>query len=251
MDTLTPEWPGLPENVGALLTLRSGGISLAPYDDGVTGGNGFNIATHVGDDPEHVRQNRAQLRSLLPAEPAWLTQTHSTMVVDAETATNAPEADASLTTERGVVCVAMTADCLPVLFCDARGTMVAAAHAGWRGLADGVLQATVNAMRNKGANDILAWFGPTIGAQAFEVGGDVRQAFADGGLSPAGGFVPIDGAPGKYLGDMVLLARAALAGVGVTKIAGGGHCTVTDWRHFYSFRRDEITGRMASLIWLK
>ncbi|MEA5098539.1 MAG: peptidoglycan editing factor PgeF [Burkholderiaceae bacterium] len=251
MNTFIPDWPGLPTNVGALQTVRSGGASAAPYDDGTTGGHGFNLALHVGDDPQQVRQNRALLRALLPAEPAWLTQTHSTTVVDAASATNAPEADASVTTERGVVCVVMTADCLPVLLCDARGTLVAAAHAGWRGLADGVLQATVEAMRAKGAADILAWFGPAIGPQAFEVGDDVRQAFAAGGIDPADGFAPIDGNSGKYLGDMTALARAALAGVGVSRIAGGGLCTVTDWRRFYSFRRDDITGRMASLIWLK
>ncbi|MBS1170327.1 MAG: hypothetical protein H6R01_1245 [Burkholderiaceae bacterium] len=251
MNLLTPEWPGLPDNVGALLTLRSGGVSLAPYDDGASGENGFNLASHVGDKPEHVRANRAMLRRLLPSEPAWLTQVHGTRVVDAATTSDAPEADASIASKRGAVCVTMTADCLPVLFADAQGSVVAAAHAGWRGLADGVLQATVEAMRVRGAKDILAWFGPAIGPQAFEVGDDVRQAFAAGGIAPEGGFLPIDGSPGKYLGDMYALARAALAQAGVTNIAGGGLCTVTDWRHFYSFRRDEVTGRMASLIWLK
>ncbi|MBS1187636.1 MAG: hypothetical protein H6R04_1654 [Burkholderiaceae bacterium] len=251
MNILTPEWPGLPDNVGALLTLRSGGVSRAPYDDGASGEHGFNLAAHVGDEPEHVRANRAMLRRLLPSEPAWLTQVHGIHVVDAAATAGAPEADASIASEPGAVCVTLTADCLPVLFADARGTVVAAAHAGWRGLADGVLQATVAAMRARGADEILAWFGPAIGPQAFEVGDDVLQAFAAGGIDPANGFTPIDGSPDKYLGDMYALATVALAQAGVTQIAGGGLCTVTDWRRFYSFRRDETTGRMASLIWLK
>ena len=248
---LTPDWIDAPANVGALLTLRGGGVSLAPYDDGVSGSHGFNLAAHVGDHPEHVHQNRALLRPHLPAEPAWLTQVHGIRVVDAASASDAPEADASIATEPGVVCVTMTADCLPVLFCDARGTVVAAAHAGWRGLADGVLEATVAAMRTKGADDIVAWLGPAIGPQQFEVGDDVLHAFASRGINPPGAFSPIAGETDKYLADIYALARTALAGVGVTRISGGGLCTVSDARHFYSFRRDKITGRMASLVWLK
>lgn len=251
MNILTPDWSGAPDNVGSLLTLRHGGASHAPYDDGLSGRNGFNLAAHVGDDPQHVQQNRARLRQHLPAEPAWLTQVHGIRVVDAANATDAPEADASITDERGVVCVTLTADCLPVLFCDVKGTVVAAAHAGWRGLADGVLEATVTAMRDQGADEILAWLGPAIGPQQFEVGDDVLQAFSERDLNPPGAFRAADHAPGKFLGDLYTLARAALAQVGVERIAGGGLCTMTDARRFYSFRRDQTTGRMASMIWLK
>ena len=251
MKFLNPDWPALPNNIGALTTLRSGGVSHAPYDDGVTGGNGLNLASHVGDNPEHVRQNRALLRPLLPSEPAWLTQTHSTKVVNAASANNAPEADASITSERGVVCVTMTADCLPVLFCDVKGTVVAAAHAGWRGLADGILEQTVLQLRASGAEDILAWFGPAIGQQSFEVGEDVLQAFAIRGENRREAFTPIASQPGKYLADIYLLARLTLNDVGVDRISGGDFCTLIDKTRFYSFRRDETTGRMASLIWLK
>lgn len=251
MKFLTPDWADIPDNIGALTTLREGGMSLAPYDDGITGRNGLNLASHVGDDPEHVRQNRALLRPFLPSEPVWLMQTHSTKVVDAARATHAPEADASLTTERSVVCVTLTADCLPVLLCDAKGTVVAAAHAGWRGLADGILEQTVLRMRASGAEDILAWFGPAIGPQSFEVGDDVLQAFAARGENRRKAFKPIVGQPGKYLSDIYLLARQTLNDVGVDRISGGGLCTVIDQTRFYSFRRDEVTGRMASLIWLK
>lgn len=251
MKFLTPDWPDAPDNIGAITTLRTGGASLAPYDGGVTGRNGLNLAAHVGDNPEHVRQNRALLRPILPSEPVWLTQTHSTIVVDAASASNAPEADASITTERSVVCVTLTADCLPVLFCDAEGTVVAAAHAGWRGLADGILEQTVLQMRAAGAKDILAWFGPAIGPQSFEVGDDVLQAFVAHGENRREAFAPIAGQPGKYLADIYLLARQTLNDVGVDRTSGGGLCTVIDKNRFYSFRRDDVTGRMASLIWLK
>ena len=251
MDLLIPDWPDAPKNIGAFTTLRTGGVSLAPYDDGITGKNGFNLALHVGDHPERVAQNRALLRTALPTEPAWLTQTHSIIVHDAATVTGAPEGDASFATERGVVCVAMTADCLPVLFCDAKGMIVAAAHAGWRGLADGVLEATVNTLRDKGAQDLLAWMGPAIGPQSFEVGEEVIDAFTSRVPDTRAGFRPMAGNAGKYLGDMYQLARIVLNKVGVTRIAGGSLCTVQDKKRFYSFRRDDVTGRMASVIWLK
>lgn len=249
--TIFPDWADAPANVGALTTLRSGGVSLAPYDDGITGKNGLNLAAHVGDNPEFVRQNRARLRRLLPSEPAWLSQTHSTIVVDASHAINAPEADASFATERGVVCATLTADCLPVLLCDAQGTVVAAAHAGWRGLADGILEQTVQAMRGAGAQDILAWFGPAIGPGSFEVGNDVLEAFIARGENRRTAFAPLAGQHGKYLADIYQLARMTLNEVGVKRISGGGLCTVIDRHRFYSYRRDEVTGRMASLIWLK
>ena len=251
MEVIYPHWVDAPANVRALTTLRSGGVSLAPYDDGITGKNGLNLATHVGDNPELVRQNRARLRRLLPSEPAWLSQTHSTIVVDAAQVTDAPEADASFATKSGVVCATLTADCLPVLLCDAQGTVVAAAHAGWRGLADGILEQTVQTMRRAGAQDILAWFGPAIGPESFEVGNDVLEAFVARGENRRAVFAPLAGQDGKYLVDIYQLARMTLKDVGVERISGGGLCTVIDRNRFYSYRRDEVTGRMASLIWLK
>src|SRR5438034_5531779 len=155
MHLLIPDWPDLPRNIGALSTTRQGGVSSIPYDDGSGGGDGgMNLGTHVGDRPDAVQRNRALLRDVLPAEPCWLTQVHGTRVVDAARASGVPEADASLTGERGVVCVVQTADCLPVLFCDSNGTTVGAAHAGWRGLAAGVLENTVASMRDVGAGEI-------------------------------------------------------------------------------------------------
>lgn len=250
MDLIVPEWTRAPENVGALSTTRRGGRSAGPYDD-ADGGGGLNLGIHVGDDPEAVRANRALLKSLLPAEPVWLTQVHGTRVVDAGTAAGAPEADASIATVPGVVCAIQTADCLPVLFCDTAGKAVGAAHAGWRGLAGGVLENTVAAMRDAGASEIVAWLGPAIGPQRFEVGPDVYDAFTvkDGGMAAA--FQPLAGSHGKYLADIYALARRTLQGAGVQDISGGGLCTVTGQKRFYSFRRDKVTGRMASLIWLK
>ena len=250
MDLIVPDWIGVPANVGALSTTRRGGFSPAPYDDGA-GSGGLNLGVHVNDEPELVRQNRARLRELLPAEPAWLTQVHGAQVLNAADIEDAPQADASIATRPGIVCAIQTADCLPVLFCDVHGRAVGAAHAGWRGLAGGILENTLSCMRNAGAGEILAWLGPAIGPQCFEVGQDVFDAFVarDGGMAAA--FIPLQGQPGKYLADIYALARTTLNKAGVTKIFGGGFCTVTDASHFYSYRRDRITGRMASLIWLK
>ena len=244
------QWPGLPANVGALSTTRSGGLSVAPYDD-ANGCGGLNLGTHVGDAPEAVAGNRALLRALLPAEPAWLTQVHGTRVLDAAAVAGAPEADASIATQPGAVCAIMTADCMPVLLADAAGRVVGAAHAGWRGLAAGVLQNTVAAMRDAGAGEILAWLGPGIGPQAFEVGEDVRDAFAHLGAASVAAIAPMTAKPGKFLADLPALARLVLAQLGVSSVAGGSDCTVADARRFYSYRRDRVTGRMASLIWLK
>ena len=244
------QWPGLPASIGALSTLRSGGVSLAPYDDG-QGGGGLNLGTHVGDSPDAVARNRALLKAALPAEPAWLTQVHGTQVVDAATVSAAPQADASFATRPGVVCAIMTADCMPVLLADTRGRVVGAAHAGWRGLAAGVIENTVAAMREAGAGELMAWLGPTIGPRAFEVGADVPEAFARLGPEASQAFVPLPSAAGKYLADLPVLARLILARCGVTRVAGGDACTVSDARRFYSFRRDRVTGRMASLIWIK
>ncbi|HJV82627.1 peptidoglycan editing factor PgeF [Noviherbaspirillum sp.] len=249
MDFITPDWINVPDNVGAISTTRTGGFSLAPYDDG-TGGGGLNLGTHVGDDPDAVAKNRVLLRTLLPTEPAWLSQVHGTVVLDAADAADAPNADASIATRAGIVCVIQTADCLPVLFCDVQGRVVGAAHAGWRGLASGVLENTVSRMRDAGAGDILAWMGPAIGPRSFEVGQDVFDAFVERDASMASAFRALPDQR-KYLADIYSLARTRLASAGVGQVYGGGLCTVTDARRFYSYRRDKVTGRMASLIWLK
>ncbi len=249
LPTVALHWPGLPAGVNALSTTRRGGISRPPFDDGA-GGGGLNLGTHVGDDPVAVAHNRALLRAQLPSEPAWLTQVHGMRVLDASGAIGAPEADASISDRPGVVCTIMTADCMPVLLADAGGRVVGAAHAGWRGLAAGILENTVEAMRKAGAGQVLAWLGPGIGPLAFEVGDDVRAAFAHLGPQAPAAFHRIDGVAGKYRADLPALARLALARAGVTDVAGGTDCTVSDPARFYSYRRDRVTGRMASLIWL-
>lgn len=237
---ISPDWPA-PANVRALLSTRNGGISQAPYAS-------LNFGDHVGDDPLHVLQNRALLRQLLPAEPCWLKQVHGTRVADAAATAGVIEADASVAQRTGTVCAIMTADCLPLLLCDRSGSVVAAAHAGWRGLLDGVLENTVAAMHRPGG-EILAYLGPAIGPDAFEVGDEVRSAFIDRDPVAAAAFKPA-GRAGKWLADLYLLARQRLAGVGVTAVYGGSECTYSDAGRFFSYRRDAVTGRMASLIWL-
>ena len=234
-----PEWPA-PARVRALQTLRSGGVSPAPYD-------GLNLGDHVGDLPENVAANRSRLSSVLPAEPRWLQQVHGATVVDGDGLVQPEAADGVYARLPGVVCGVMTADCLPVLFCDAAGSVVAAAHAGWRGLAAGVLENTVKAMGVPAAN-LMAWLGPAIGPGAFEVGDEVRAAFVTADRSASGAFVP--GRPGKWLADIYALARLRLNACGVGQVFGGGFCTVSDRERFFSYRRDGVTGRMASLIWL-
>ncbi|MFM9434474.1 polyphenol oxidase [Janthinobacterium sp. CG_23.3] len=256
---LLPHWPDAPANIGALTTMRGGGVSPAPYGDG-RGGGGLNLGVHVGDQAELVQRNRYLLQGVLPASPAWLTQVHGSVVLDAARVVAdaaAPVADASFAAARGAVCAVLTADCLPVLFCDAGGKVVAAAHAGWRGLAGGVLERTVQAMRGAGAGDVLAWLGPAIGPGQFEVGADVLQAFRDGAADAAAlervdaAFAPLAARPGKYLADIYALARNVLRGVGVERVAGGDCCTASETARFYSYRRDGVTGRQASLIWRK
>jgi YfiH family protein len=249
MQLLIPEWQMAPANVGAMTTLRQGGWSQGPYGDG-KGGGGLNLATHVEDAPDDVLRNRAMLRSILPAEPLWLTQVHGTDVAEVESAMPAAQADACVASTAGVVCVMMTADCLPVLFCDIDGKVVGAAHAGWRGLAAGVLEQTVAAMRGRGAGEIQAWLGPAIGAQHFEVGQDVVDTFVSIHATDRKAFAPITGRQGKFMADIYQLARHRLAQVGVVRVTGGDLCTVSDPR-CYSYRRDKLTGRMASLIWLR
>ncbi|MGV7207489.1 peptidoglycan editing factor PgeF [Oxalobacteraceae bacterium A2-2] len=255
---LLPHWPDQPSGVGALSTTRRGGVSPAPYDDGM-GHGGLNLGVHVGDAPHYVVRNREILRALLPAEPAWLSQVHGTAVVDAGRVApqEVPEADASIATRGGVVCAILTADCLPVLLADVEGRVVGAAHAGWRGLAAGVLESTVEAMRAAGAGQLTAWMGPAIGQYQFEVGPDVEQAFmrAVHNESDArhvqAAFSGIEGKPRKYLADIYALARHRLQRAGVARVSGGEYCTVSNSARFYSFRRDGVTGRQATLVWIK
>jgi YfiH family protein len=240
-DWLVPDWPA-PAAVHAVTTTRAGGVSTGAWSS-------MNPADHVGDTPSAVAANRAHLRAVLglPAAPVWLQQVHGDRVVDAATAGPRPEADAAWTDRPGVVCAVLTADCLPVVFADRAGSCVAAAHAGWRGLAAGVLEATV-ARLPAAPPDLLAWLGPAIGPAAFEVGGEVRAAFVDRDARAAGAFTP--GAEGRWFADLHALARLRLAACGVTAVYGGGACTYSDAVRFFSYRRDGTTGRMATLVWL-
>jgi polyphenol oxidase len=241
-DWIVPDWPAPPQ-VRALITTRAGGASRSAYA-------GLNLGLHTGDDIEAVTRNRASLRQWLPAEPLWLRQVHGTKVVEADTAEGNPEADAALAHRPGTVCAALTADCLPLLLCDQAGTMVAAVHAGWRGLCSGVIEQTLQAM-DRSPMDVLAYLGPAIGPEAYEVGAEVREAFiaADPGDATESAFAP--GAPGKFYADLYALARRRLARGGVARIYGGGYCTYTERERFFSYRRDGVTGRMASLIWIE
>jgi YfiH family protein len=239
-----PDWP-VPGPVKSLMTTRQGGVSSAPWDS-------FNLGDHVGDDPQHVAANRARLRQDLPAEPLWLKQIHGARVVDPGVASDR-EADAAFTRSPAMVCAVLVADCLPVLFCDGAGSVVAAAHAGWRGLASGVLEAAVAAM-GVAPEDVLAWMGPAIGPRAFEVGDEVRQVFVRQHAEAASAFTaqPSGGeSRQKWLADIYQLARLRLNHAGVTAIYGGGRCTYGEPGEFFSYRRDGVTGRMAALIWLE
>lgn len=237
-DWLTPHWPA-PAWVRACVTTRAGGVSVAPYES-------FNLAAHVEDDPAAVTKNRQRLLSQLGCRPAWLQQVHGIAVVQADPEC-VEQADASWTATPGVACTVMTADCLPALFCDRAGTRVAAAHAGWRGLANGVLEATLDALAVE-PQDTLVWLGPAIGPQAFEVGAEVREAFVSQHTQAASAFVPSTN-DGRFMAEIYQLARIRLAARGITAVYGGGFCTVNDER-FYSYRRAAQTGRFASLIWL-
>lgn len=237
-DWLLPDWPA-PSRVKACVTTRSGGVSLEPFDS-------LNLGEHVEDDPLAVAKNRQRLVSQLGCQPAWLHQVHGIGVVEADSAAVAT-ADASWTTAPGVACTVMTADCLPVLFCDRAGTQVAAAHAGWRGLAGGVLEATLDTLAGA-PEELLVWLGPAIGPAAFEVGAEVREAFVAVHPSASSAFVPSHN-PQRFFADIYQLARIRLAARGVMAVYGGGFCTYNDPR-FYSYRRSARTGRFASLIWL-
>jgi YfiH family protein len=232
----------LPQGVRAAFSTRAGGVSAAPCDS-------FNLATHVGDQPAAVAANRARLTSLLalPSEPAWLEQVHGTEVSDLDASTITPRtADASMTRAAGRVCVVMVADCLPVLFATRDGQRVAAAHAGWRGMAAGVLERTVGALGVEGAG-LTAWLGPAISSQHFEVGDEVRAAFLESDRGAGDCFVK--NSRGRWQADLVGLARRRLAALGVVHVSGGAWCTYTDRPRFFSYRRDGGGGRMAALIW--
>lgn len=240
-DWLKPDWPA-PEHVQAVCTTRSGGVSIAPFDT-------LNLGDHVGDNPTAVAQNRQLVTELLalPSSPFWLQQVHGVKVAQQNVDNLGCPADASVSFKTKEVCVVMTADCLPVLFCDRAGTRVAAAHAGWRGLCDGVLEETVRALGCE-PTEILAWLGPAIGPQAFEVGDEVRAAFMAHHQQAVAAFKPLS--EGKWLADIYELGRQRLAAMGVMAVYGGDLCTYTQQDLFFSFRRDGQTGRMASLIWL-
>jgi polyphenol oxidase len=235
---LQPDWPA-PPNVYAATTLRTGGLSLGNYAS-------LNLATHVGDTSSLVSQNRRIVKTMLslPSEPVWLNQIHSNRVVKASVLSTPPQADASFTDQPDVVCAIMTADCLPLLACSADGTEIAAIHAGWRGLLDGIIDNSINALHDR---DVLVWLGPAIGTERFEVGGEVRSAF----VSKSNEYAPAFKQHGqdKWLADIYQLARINLAMLDIDKVYGGGMCTVTDQERFFSYRRDKDTGRMATLIW--
>ncbi len=238
---IMPDWT-VPPQVKAYSTTRWGGVSLPPYDS-------LNLGAHTGDDPQAVAHNRQLLQQALqlPSEPAWLQQIHSGTPVELP-ALPTPQADAAYTHQANTVCAVLTADCMPVLFCNASGTCVAAAHAGWRGLAGGVLENTLSAAQFIPAHTSV-WLGPAIGAQAFEVGEEVREAFVAHLPVAAQAFQPVLDKPGHWLADLYLLARQRLQHAGVTQIFGGGFCTLQNPQTFFSYRRDTITGRMATLIY--
>ena len=240
-DFIVPDWPA-PANVRAIVTTRNGGVSKGDFAS-------LNLADHVGDDPLAVAENRRLLRQQvvdLPEDPFWLRQIHGTLCADVTRDKPGIEADASWSNVAGKVCAVLTADCLPLLLCDESGRIVSAIHAGWQGLAKGVIEASVETLP-VAPDRLLAWMGPAIGPKTFEVGADVRDQFVSRTAEAAEAFVSI--APDKWLGDLYLLARQRLNALGVTRIYGGGECTVTDRQRFFSFRRDKVTGRMASLIW--
>jgi YfiH family protein len=237
-DWLIPDWPA-PAGIKSCVTTRSGGVSQAPFDS-------FNLGDHVDDDPRAVAANRLRLTSELHIEAAWLKQVHGVAVAEADP-TQVVEADASWTATPGIACTIMTADCLPALFCNRAGTQVAAAHAGWRGLAAGVLEAAADSL-DAAPEDIMVWLGPAIGQPSFEVGAEVREAFISSHPQTDEAFIPSKN-PGRFMADIYALARLRLAAFGITAVYGGGFDTVTDPR-FYSYRQGARNGRFASLIWI-
>lgn len=238
---ITPNWPA-PAHIHAVCTTRIGGISQPPYDS-------LNLGDHVGDDPTAVAQNRHMLSQALtlPSPPCWITQVHGTRAINTQNWQAGDEADASYATTSNAVCAVMTADCLPILLCDKQGHYVAAIHAGWRGLADGIIEATI-AQAPCEPSQILAWLGPAIGPQSFEANDDVRDIFLSQQPADETGFTPLQ--EQKWLVDMYHIARHRLATMGVSDVYGEADCTVRNPDRFFSFRRDGETGRMASLIWI-
>ncbi|RBW48209.1 peptidoglycan editing factor PgeF [Marinobacter sp. F3R11] len=240
-----PDWPA-PENIHALCTTRAGGVSQPPWAS-------LNLGAHVGDAAEHVLENRQRLADAckLPVGAfGWLNQVHGTRVVDLSAGdfAGAPDADASFTRVAGKACAILTADCLPVILCDQDGTTVAAAHAGWRSLCNGVLENLVARMELPG-DRLMAWLGPAIGPQAFEVGPEVKAAFTGQYPQAEVAFSSLGARKGHYMADIYRLARQRLGMLGVKNISGGTFCTVADSQRFYSYRRDGVTGRMVTLIW--
>lgn len=265
LNFIIPNWPA-PANVKALQTTRNGGVSLKPYAS-------LNLGAHVNDDALAVAKNRQLLSRYLPSEPVWVNQVHGVEVIDAAQSTCLQNADASFATKKNVVCVTMTADCLPVLLCDNAGTVVAAVHAGWRGLCDGALEASIHAVcraANITPNQLMAWLGPAIGPNAFEVGAELRAQFIAKDAQAAQAFKLRGDKGDKWLCNIYQIAMQRLNNVGVTQIYGAttcklhdknhdenheenqgeNFCTYTDEVNFFSYRRDNVTGRMASLIWL-
>ncbi|MBY4675530.1 peptidoglycan editing factor PgeF [Marinobacterium arenosum] len=246
MKLIQADWPA-PAHIKAVTSTRQGGVSLAPYDS-------LNLGDHVGDNPAHVADNRHRLVSTLglTQSPQWLEQVHGIDLVEARADGQLRSADACWSERAGQACVVMTADCLPVFFTDKQGSKVAVAHAGWRGLCDGVLENTLAVFAEPA--EVLVWLGPAIGPDAFEVGDEVRQKFCDRQASADAAFRPVvdeSGQPDKWLADLYLLARLRLQRAGVRSIHGGGFCTYHDSARFFSYRRDGQTGRMASLIWIE
>jgi YfiH family protein len=239
---IKPNWPA-PSHIHACTTLRTGGVSQSPYDQ-------FNLGTNVGDHPEHVLKNCELLKNTLALvnDPIWIRQTHSTIVVEATLENLRQEADASFTHKKNQVCVVLTADCLPILLTNQQGTQVAAIHAGWRGLANGIIEATLNKL-NSPSQELLAWLGPAISGPCYEVGNEVREQFLAVTPDAEKAFTPSPNQ--RWLADLYELARIRLRKQGVDRIYGGEYCTYTDKSRFYSYRRDgQQTGRMASLIWM-
>jgi YfiH family protein len=244
---IRPEWAA-PGTVAACSTTREGGVSHAPW-------NSLNLGDHVDDHQKHVNQNRALLAQKAGFQSenlAWLRQVHGTDVVEvtSQSVGECPAADASFTREPGLVCAILTADCLPVVLCDRAGTVVGAAHAGWRSLCGGVLENLISGM-NVPAHELIAWMGPAIGPEQFEVGPEVRDAFVAFSSSAKRAFTTNGARPGHYMADIFGLARQRLTTAGVPAVYGGGLCTFTDQRRFYSYRRDGQTGRMATLVWMR
>jgi YfiH family protein len=242
-DWIVPGWPA-PPNVRALFTTRNGGASAGPYAS-------LNLGDHVGDDPLNVEKNRNLLRQFLPGEPMWLKQVHGTAAVDADNhSCMAPcTGDAAFSRRPGNVCAVLVADCLPILLCDQAGTMVGVIHAGWRGMAEGVIERTLSEIGVENMR-MMAWLGPAIGPDHFEVGDEVRRAFMKDDAKAASAFFPHPRDDAKWFADLFILARQRLAKAGIDQIYGGGQCTFSDSSRFFSYRRDGTTGRMAALIWL-